>query len=67
MKPEVEPDIEPESEQTVWGAFVEAVKESPRLYFAPLVAVFRAVRSAVRYLAMPKRPKGTVEKPCQAK
>ncbi|MGZ5199849.1 MAG: hypothetical protein ACXWC4_08775 [Telluria sp.] len=59
--------MNPEIEPTVWGVFVKAVKESPRMYFAPLVALFKAVRSAFGYIATPKPSKPDVERPCEGK
>lgn len=51
MKPEIEDKMDSEEEPTFWGEFVKGVKESPKLYFAPLVLLFKAIRSAFRYIA----------------
>ncbi len=50
MKPEMKQDSESEIQPTLWGAFMQGVREGPRVYFAPLVLLYKALRFVFRYM-----------------
>ncbi len=67
MKPDIDDAMEQAEEGTFWGGFVQGLKESPALYFAPLMLLFKAIRSAFGYIATVKPAKPNVQRPCQGK
>jgi hypothetical protein len=52
---------------TLFAEFMSGVKEAPKLYFAPLVAVFKAVRSVWHRIATPKPSRHDALGPRQGK
>jgi hypothetical protein len=56
---------------TFVAEFASAAKDGPKLFFAPLVTVFKGARKAVHFawrrVASFRRAKQEIQKPCEGK